>query len=64
MLTHPVKGLNRELLSDFSTLRPTISQAYIKFGEILEKYPQLTESYESLSSHSLRYKILKFVYSV
>jgi hypothetical protein len=54
MLTHPLKGLNKELMSDHKTLRPTISQAYIKFAEILSTYPPLTIPYERFTQYSFR----------
>ncbi|KAI6191596.1 Cap-specific mRNA (nucleoside-2'-O-)-methyltransferase 2 [Aphelenchoides bicaudatus] len=54
MTLHPLKGLNTELMDEFSTLRSTVSQAYIKFGELLETYPDLTKPYESFNKYSLR----------
>ncbi|KAI6173406.1 Cap-specific mRNA (nucleoside-2'-O-)-methyltransferase 2 [Aphelenchoides besseyi] len=43
MFTHPLKGMADKLKNEFSTLRPTISQAYCKFAEILTCHPELSK---------------------
>lgn len=57
--THPMKGLPAKLYADFPSLRPSITQGYCKFLELLLAHPELTAAHQQGAEKEFRW--VKFV---
>lgn len=52
--THPLKGLPHKLQNDYPSLKPSITQAYCKFVNILRHHPELIKGHYETGEDQFR----------